>query len=823
MNNPIFDIKDVSLSYTQSKADCVLHIKELTIPKGEICFLLGASGSGKSTLLETLGLMNNTFAEGNLSFYPNPNEPVIDFAQLWAENQEDKIANFRRKHFSFIFQETNLMENFTAYQNVCLSRMIKEQKSQNETMIDAQELMSQARLPQTEVSIATQAANLSGGQRQRLAFVRALNTHHTVLFADEPTGNLDRENAWELMSILKKRIAEGATAVIVSHDINLALAFADRIIIINKAENQRFGEINKEYVFERKMWESLDTNALNNFQERLSNLFKTAKIDRNKPAPQNEKAISTQIGYYQLFLQNEGKALRGTQNRNLLMLSVILFLTFLSIGFANGSLAYLNEKMNDAFVNWMTISIPWMKTKEAQNIQDDLNSDARMQKAFGFQKVSGFVESPLLFKDAQRNDYVIVEGRSIDMNENEKEISPLLKSILDNSNYISGHKEGFRYEEDLSLIVSQQFYTDLHLPSDAAFAEMGLPVFDTLTKKNIYKAVKIPIRTIVNKIPGGARVLYTEHFFQNRIQPTDNIFDIRDQHSLRFLFKGDKKESDKCLTAIRDFLMKHPIYSQKSPECLTVSEKHTDSFEEGQDIDITLSPPFSTALQDSLWTEMQKNSTLKSWMDKMIRTYDFGKHEGTLPDIRYDMLSVYFTNLDKVRSFSDTIFQRYNKEDEQDVIEVDIAKIKEKENFNFLSKITWIIAYLLITCGTISVSLFISNLLKMHLQKIQMNLGTFKAFGMDNKEMRKIYLLIIARFAGVALLLALLAATLIGIIVELTLAGTNTVEKGVSYFRLLDVNTLVTILILCIATFLVSRSTIDKILSKSPGDLIYGR
>src|SRR5260221_4996869 len=110
----IIRINNLSCSYTGNENAKVLFIPKLEIEKGKIIFLLGASGSGKSTLLETLGLMNNTIASGSVELlYRKDN--TLDYAGLWKNNDLDQINRVRKDFLSFIFQETNLMENFTAY------------------------------------------------------------------------------------------------------------------------------------------------------------------------------------------------------------------------------------------------------------------------------------------------------------------------------------------------------------------------------------------------------------------------------------------------------------------------------------------------------------------------------------------------------------------------------------------------------------------------------------------------------------------------------------------------------------------------------------
>jgi len=164
---PLFHIKKLVCTYPGADSNALV-INELIIPRGKMVFLLGASGAGKSTLLETLGIMNNTVASGEIIFTPDIEKPSVNISSLWKEKKEGEINALRKEHFNFIFQNTNLMENFSAYENVCLSGMIKNDKVQEEIIDSAKELMLKVRLPENEVGIHTLANNLSGGQRQRV-------------------------------------------------------------------------------------------------------------------------------------------------------------------------------------------------------------------------------------------------------------------------------------------------------------------------------------------------------------------------------------------------------------------------------------------------------------------------------------------------------------------------------------------------------------------------------------------------------------------------------------------------------------------------------
>ena len=185
-----------------------------------------------------------------------------------------------------------------------------------------------------------------------------------------------------------------------------------------------------------------------------------------------------------------------------------------------------------------------------------------------------------------------------------------------------------------------------------------------------------------------------------------------------------------------------------------------------------------------------------------------------------------FSSADKIRDFSNYVLVNLNSHEEirsGGVLEVDIAKVKEKENFMFLSGITSIISFILILFATVSVTLFIYNLLKMHLLKVKMNIGTFKAFGLSNHAASNIYFIIIVRFLVISLALSLLLAFGFGFLLDKILPYIQNLESGESYFKLWYHFTWITVGLILITTLTVSWFTIRNILSKTPGDLIYNR
>lgn len=268
----LFEIVNLRCSYDSNYREgvskVVLEIRDLVIPKGKKIFIVGESGIGKSTILEVLGLMNNTIVPNESTrFFFFDNEGVqIDLLDLWKKNDDDDLSEFRLKHFNFIFQSTNLMRNFTAYENISFTRMLQGY-SQEDSFAKASKVLEDLGL--NHISEDRMAQELSGGQQQRLAFARAILPDFTVLFGDEPTGNLDSDNAVKAMELLTAKLNElaGSSAIIVSHDMHLAVTFADMIIKIKKEESRNVavkdevtysGMVDRDCVFvpskERKSW-----------------------------------------------------------------------------------------------------------------------------------------------------------------------------------------------------------------------------------------------------------------------------------------------------------------------------------------------------------------------------------------------------------------------------------------------------------------------------------------------------------------------------------------------------------------------------------------
>lgn len=203
----------------------VLKGVDLHIQKGEIVSIVGSSGAGKTTLLQILGTLDKP--NSSKTSYNQVSELIINGQNVLTMNDKE-LSKFRNLNLGFIFQFHQLLPEFTALENVCIPAFIAN-KSKQETEIEAKKLLDYLGLTHR---INHKPNELSGGEQQRVAVARALINKPLIIFADEPSGNLDTASAENLHQLFfKLRDEFGQTFVIVTHNEELA-NMADRKLVM---------------------------------------------------------------------------------------------------------------------------------------------------------------------------------------------------------------------------------------------------------------------------------------------------------------------------------------------------------------------------------------------------------------------------------------------------------------------------------------------------------------------------------------------------------------------------------------------------------------
>jgi len=214
----IIELKSIEMTYNPGKENELKVLKgiNLKIHKGEMVALLGPSGSGKSTLMHIIGCLDR----------PTKGKVYIEGKDVYKLS-EDELALVRRKKIGFIFQQFNLINVFTAVENVELPMRLAGVEK-NEARKQAMQLLKLVKLGERSGHFPNQ---LSGGELQRVATARALANRPLIVLADEPTGNLDSKTGEEIIELMNKLNDKGYTFLIVTHDPLIAKS-AERIIKI---------------------------------------------------------------------------------------------------------------------------------------------------------------------------------------------------------------------------------------------------------------------------------------------------------------------------------------------------------------------------------------------------------------------------------------------------------------------------------------------------------------------------------------------------------------------------------------------------------------
>lgn len=221
----IIETKNLFKTYGKKETKFnALNDINLSIEEKQFVAIIGASGSGKSTLLHVLGTVDRP-TSGSIIIN---NEDVV-------KKKEEALAKFRRDNIGFIFQSFYLMPILTVEENISTPFLLKGEPVNKERLDKTLSILG---LEEKRKCLPNQ---LSGGQQQRVAIGRAMIHNPKIVFADEPTGNLDSKNTEEVMNLLKSSAKEnGQTLIVVTHDLNIA-SYADRVIEMEDGKIKREG------------------------------------------------------------------------------------------------------------------------------------------------------------------------------------------------------------------------------------------------------------------------------------------------------------------------------------------------------------------------------------------------------------------------------------------------------------------------------------------------------------------------------------------------------------------------------------------------------
>ncbi|MBS4057877.1 MAG: hypothetical protein KGZ82_11215 [Bacteroidales bacterium] len=505
-----------------------------------------------------------------------------------------------------------------------------------------------------------------------------------------------------------------------------------------------------------------------------------------------------------LFFKREGIDILGKGFRSFWILLSIMILTFIAIGFSNGSLTYLEKKMSDPFINWINIDIPFASNGLSTDLLESLDKDS-ISNRFGYSSINGYYKYDLIIWNFIKSGLFRSMGRTIEFE------SPLLEVIFQKDNFIIGRT--FRNEKDIGFIVTENFLKEMNYKNDSKYVYIHY----NAENKGVETDIPIPIVAVVKYLPDKCSFATTPYFY-NQFFLDDrgtNPFSPVHTNDLFIYLGEDQVDFNSKVSEVSNIINSIPQLANRSPS-ITIEELF-DSYKNGYAMRVSFIPSFDSVSElKGIFGEIK--SKINFDPADIIQLYDY-KTVKSFEFRRYDYLAINFKTLDKIRSFKEYLFYFHK-------VELEMSQIESKENFNFVSKLTRFISLILVIFCTISITMFLSNLLRNHLAKIRMNIGTFKAFGMGRILLKKIYFSIITLFIIIALLLSIIIASLIGYsggIRAILFVLRIELENDQSYFSLFDWWTLIAVVaILFVSLYSISFNN-NRLFNETPGNLVKHR
>lgn len=514
--------------------------------------------------------------------------------------------------------------------------------------------------------------------------------------------------------------------------------------------------------------------------------------------------------YFRLFSLREGKVVLGRHWSTLWLLSAVLTVTFLAIAFSNASMKYLSDKMNDPFIRWM--DIPNQSEGDVDGLASALSDPENMAR-FDYNGFQSDYYWAVMFFGSNPQTLQFFRGRFFQDIQTD-----LMSAILDQDNLVDGCCiDDFAALPDdyAGVILTKDALNRLGYEKAPAYIEIQgySPGADTLffqVTQDGFARIPLPVTAVVRRLPSNVDFVAPQFLRQQLDNDNTYPFNLSANpeyaRSLHYFvpasvdyeaFKESLRETGKQVMTVAPFLDEFSFYK---PE-LT-------SWQPGDYVSLvgTVNQliPSEVAAVDARMMEKWGGSGVKRLYDFNFSAYDI--HEKAY-------LSVYFNSLTYVRDFESFVNDDYH-------IKVDMSQVNAKENFNAVSVLANILSWAIVVFAITCIILFIVNLLQSYFQKVQRNIGTFKAFGMSNRRLTVVYVLIV----GGVILGAILIALGITSFLQGGLAVAGILKDGTySYLSLWSPKTLISIIIILVVSVATAYVVMERLLRQTPGDLIYDR
>lgn len=521
--------------------------------------------------------------------------------------------------------------------------------------------------------------------------------------------------------------------------------------------------------------------------------------------------------YLKLFLKREGKVVLGKNFSNIWLLTAVLTATFLAIAFSNGSLLFLADKMKDPFINWVDIKND-NQNKAFTELEAELGADINAQ-TYHYKDYEYGYEFSYFFFGKNDSEHEYLKCRFFGQLNTE-----LVSAILSEDNVVN-HIAVASIEDipdnTIGVIITEKAlsslgydrapaYIDLYSYSTGADS-LGIATFDNRSR------APLPVLGVVKRLPGNVDIISSSRFYQQNWNDihTFNLNKERYASSLCYFvpgdvdlvtFKTDLKNTLEQYTSISFRIDDEGFYPEDQFSYKNHVVKGTEEYYAN----------YIRIVTDSLQIDYQaikatNDDLLRRYAEKDVhRLYPYIYDEGFSSTGAY--LSVHFEDLNAINAFQ-SFANRFG-------VEIEMSQINAKENFNSVRLMAGVLSWAMIAFAIICILLFIVNLLQSYFQKVKRNIGTFKAFGISNGELIKVYLIIMAVLVVVSTAISFVLVTFVQYLLPLV----GVLKDGsYNYLSLFSLKTWCSIVIIVLLSLYTVYRLMSNLLKCTPGDLIYER
>lgn len=518
--------------------------------------------------------------------------------------------------------------------------------------------------------------------------------------------------------------------------------------------------------------------------------------------------------YLKLLAKREGREMLGSRFSNLWILSAVLAVALLAVSFSWAGKKYLEFKMADPFTNWVNVENNFGKGNYIDFFNDLSNQE--ICDRFQINSVSGDDYEADWFMGADGKERFLECRFFGDFD------GSLIRGVLDSKNVVhrcSSDPETIS-NESYGLIITADALKKLGYSLDdvPAFINISQPAGDDFSlgmnlyefEGTYYSMDPMPLLGVVKSLPMNMDIIGS-HFWYSQSQ--DNIrypFFINDpkyfDRDQLYYFVEEGKDS-----LFVNTISELPHESAKTPRTVLCEDEmeafrpwKAGNFYQVMYGNASTSPEERAEYDRSVQERLSSNGVTRVYKYEEADTYENS-------DFLY--YSVYFNDLKSIVEF-----EKYVKEEYK--IQLEISQVTSKQNFRIVSTIANVLTVVMIAFAIICIVMYIINMLQAYFQKVKRNLGTFKAFGMESDSLIRVYVATLLLIVSAAIVISVFITLIIS--VALRVVGICW-ETGFPYFILFNWNTLISIMVVIIATAVTSARVMSRLFRNTPGDLIYDR